>query len=94
MSVVGSGSGGSPWSPQSMRAASGSRVVDGLRLWENESHAQDMKASRRARVPLSSQAWTPSQALKAMWPWSSWRWGPISATAAPWPIMAMIPLSW
>ena len=41
-----------------------------------------------------SEAWTPSQAEKAIAPWSSWRCAPTSAIAAPRPIIAMMPLSW
>ena len=80
--------------PQSMRGASGSSMIAGPRLLENESHAQLMNASMRARVVLSNQACTPSHAAKATEPCNSWWCLPISATAAPWPIIAMMPLSW
>ena len=69
-------------------------MMAGLRLLEKESQAQFMNASMRARLVLSSQACTPSQALKATGPCSSWRCAPTSAIAARRPIIAMIPLSW
>ena len=75
-----------------MAATSGS-IWAPPRLDPRKSHPHDTNASTRWRIPLISQACTPSQAEKATTPWSSWWRGPTSATAEPRLIIAMIPLS-